>query len=362
MRRAAISTGITCASSATHRYSANKDVVKLWKAEKFEPEALMRLYVAAGARYSCSGSHHDNFHNWELPGITGGTRSRWGPNRDIVGMWRDVARAHGLRFGLSEQHRAPAPGGCRIKAQTRSGRWAGVPYDGNDPAYEDRTCQIVASRAGMRNGIPATPGGPPNGSPYCQRHDRTSMSRISCIRTAASVDTVAATAIAISTIPSAQRTAGKTEAVYTQKDRNEQVYSVASWTFERSQPPDILPRDLADRHVLGHWFYDYRATYKTAITGGVNLVDVVSKNEEHAAEHSAAADGPSTTSGLYILECMARWIAVNGEGIYGTRPWRRPRKSVAGSHRDFKEDPGPPPGRRGLPFQRQGCRGVRLPR
>src|SRR5205814_9310001 len=28
-----------------------KDVIALWKAERFEPEALMRLYVDAGARY-----------------------------------------------------------------------------------------------------------------------------------------------------------------------------------------------------------------------------------------------------------------------------------------------------------------------
>src|SRR4249920_1080006 len=38
-----------------------KDIIPLWKAEKFEPDALMDLYVAAGAKYFVSmGVHHDN--------------------------------------------------------------------------------------------------------------------------------------------------------------------------------------------------------------------------------------------------------------------------------------------------------------
>ena len=42
-----------------------KDMVKLWKAERFDPEGLMKLYVAAGARYFVAqAAHHDNFDNW----------------------------------------------------------------------------------------------------------------------------------------------------------------------------------------------------------------------------------------------------------------------------------------------------------
>jgi alpha-L-fucosidase len=77
------------------------EVQNLWKAEHWEPEALMDLYVKAGARYFVAlANHHDNldtydskFHAWNSV--------RVGPKRDIVGTWARVARARGLRFGVS---------------------------------------------------------------------------------------------------------------------------------------------------------------------------------------------------------------------------------------------------------------------
>ena len=43
-----------------------KDIIPLWKAEKFDPDALMQLYVKAGARYFVSMAvHHDNFDLWD---------------------------------------------------------------------------------------------------------------------------------------------------------------------------------------------------------------------------------------------------------------------------------------------------------
>src|SRR5579859_2267776 len=62
-----------------------KDIIPLWKAEKWEPERLMSLYKKAGAKYFVSmGSHHDNFYLWNS------TIHRWnavemGPHKDVVG-------------------------------------------------------------------------------------------------------------------------------------------------------------------------------------------------------------------------------------------------------------------------------------
>ena len=42
-----------------------KDICALWKAEKFDPEELMDLYVRAGARYFVAqATHHDHFFNY----------------------------------------------------------------------------------------------------------------------------------------------------------------------------------------------------------------------------------------------------------------------------------------------------------
>src|SRR6516165_3897081 len=42
-----------------------KDIIPLWKAEKWDPSKLMALYKKTGAKYFVSmGSHHDNFFLW----------------------------------------------------------------------------------------------------------------------------------------------------------------------------------------------------------------------------------------------------------------------------------------------------------
>src|SRR5882724_4325997 len=77
------------------------EIDNLWKAEKWDPEALMSLYQRAGAKYFVSlANHHDNFDNYNSK------HHAWnsvnvGPRRDIIGTWAKVARRHGLRFGVS---------------------------------------------------------------------------------------------------------------------------------------------------------------------------------------------------------------------------------------------------------------------
>src|ERR1700749_962953 len=80
-----------------------KDLVPLFKGEKWDPEHLMDLYQKAGAKYFVSmGVHHDNYDMWNSK-----YQPRWnsvaiGPQRDIVGGWKEAARKRGLRFGVSE--------------------------------------------------------------------------------------------------------------------------------------------------------------------------------------------------------------------------------------------------------------------
>ena len=78
-----------------------KDICHLWKAEKWDPESLIRLYRRAGAEYLVAlATHHDNFDCWNSK------HQPWncvnvGPKRDIVGTWAKAARSNGLRFGVS---------------------------------------------------------------------------------------------------------------------------------------------------------------------------------------------------------------------------------------------------------------------
>ena len=114
-----------------------KDILPLWTAEKFDPEALMDKYAAAGARYFVSmGVHHDNFDLWAS------RHHRWnaakiGPKRDIVAAWRDAARQRGLRFGVSEHLGASHNWYWPSHQSDQFWPKLGVAYDGADPQYAD---------------------------------------------------------------------------------------------------------------------------------------------------------------------------------------------------------------------------------
>ena len=114
-----------------------KDIIPLWKAERWNPEQLMALYKKAGARYFVSmGIHHDNFALWNSKS------HRWnavqmGPKKDVVGLWQKAAKQQGMPFGVSEHLGASFTWFQSAHSADKTGPMAGVPYDGNDPKYED---------------------------------------------------------------------------------------------------------------------------------------------------------------------------------------------------------------------------------
>ena len=109
-----------------------KELCRDWKTDLWDPEDLMELYIKMGARYFLAlGNHHDNFDCWDS------RYQPWnavnvGPHQDIVGIWAEVARAHGMPFGIGF-HNTPARTWGQFMpvryTSDKRGDMAGVPYD-----------------------------------------------------------------------------------------------------------------------------------------------------------------------------------------------------------------------------------------
>jgi len=299
-----------------------KDTIPLWKAELFDPKALVRLYRQAGAKYFVSmGVHCDNFDLWN-------SRRRWnsvkmGPKRDIVGEWRDAARAEGLRFGVSEHVWGSYNWWETNKGADKQGPYAGVPYDGNDPANRD---------------LYFPPHAPAHDAWAEQGNEPEEWKREWFLRAQDLIDQHqpdlyyedgaipfgrwGRSLVAHYYNQSLRWHGGHVDVVYTGKSRSECAAGTCVLDVERGVADDIEPQPFQTDTCIGGWHYNRDAAYKRPKTVIDLLVDIVSRNGSLLLNIPLPASGMLDDAELKILASITAWMKVNSEAIYATRPWK----------------------------------------
>ncbi|HTL55914.1 MAG TPA: alpha-L-fucosidase [Candidatus Limnocylindrales bacterium] len=312
-----------------------KDIIPLWKAEKWDPDRLMDLYKRAGARYFVSmGSHHDNFFLWNSK-LHKWNAVNMGPKRDVVGEWQKAARKHGMHFGVSEHLGASFTWFQDSHKSDKTGPLAGVPYDGANPQYEDLYH------------FPAEPGdtGWYSTNPRWQHMWFDEIKELvdnyhpDLLYTDGGVpfgNEVGRSLIAHLYNSDAQRHRGGPQVVYTCKQKSE-----GRWVedLERGVMPGINPNPWQTDTSIGDWFYNRNWKFRPVSWTIHMLVDIVSKNGNLLLNVVQRPDGSLNPEVEQLLHEMADWIALNGEAIYGTRPWEVYGEGpvrTKGGH--FKED------------------------
>lgn len=331
-----------------------KDVINEWKAEKWDPNALVKLYKNAGAKYFVAmANHHDNFDNYDSS-YQSWNSVRLGPKKDIIGGWVEAAKSHGLPFGVSV-HAAHAWSWYETSQRSdKSGTLAGVPYDGkltkadgkdkwwqgydpqelyaqNHPLSRDsENDHKIHQQWNWGNGVNVPD------KAYCEKFYNRTVELINKYQpdliyfddTALPLWPIhdAGLRIAAHLYNDSIKRFGKLQAVLNGKILDEQQRKCMVWDIERGSSNSIEPFVWQTDTCIGNWHYDRgvyeRDKYKSAKTVIQILVDVVSKNGNLLLNVPVRGDGSIDEKEHAIVEDIGKWMKINSEAIYGTRPWR----------------------------------------
>lgn len=314
-----------------------KDFLPMFKAERFDPAAWAHLFKKAGAKYVVPvAEHHDGFAMYDS-GLSDWTVAKMGPHRDTTGELAKAVRAEGLHFGVSSH---------RVEHNFFLGVGREISSDVNDPQY---AAFYGPAHAWLR---------PPWGVPL--NDDFTYVSSAWAddwlARSAELVEKYHPDIVYFdwwigqaSIRPNLTRFAafyynsslqsGDHVGVIDYKDYAMQDHS-GVLDLERGQLGDIRPMywqtdtSVSDKS----WGYIQNDTFKTPEFVVHQLIDIVSKNGNLLLNIGPKSDGTIPHEVQRVLLDVGEWLNVNGEAIYGTRPWRSygegPTKVAAGSFHD----------------------------
>ncbi len=294
-----------------------KDIIPLWKAERWDPEKLMKLFKKAGARYFVSmASHHDNFFLWNSK-IHKWNAVNMGPKKDVVGLWQKAAKKEGLRFGVSEHLAASYNWFQPSRGADKGGPMAGVPYDGTDPQYED-LYHTKADSSDIKNWLTNNPAW--HKEWFNDVKELIDMYHPDLLYSDSQLPfgEVGRTMLAHYYNQDFNNHA-RVDAVYTCKQP-----SMGEWAqdVERGVLDSISPFPWQTDTSIGDWYYRTGQKYRSADEIAQLLIDIVSKNGNLLINVVQTPEGDLEPDVLNIVEKIGDWTAANGEGIYATRPWK----------------------------------------
>jgi alpha-L-fucosidase len=308
-----------------------KDVINEWKAEKWDPAALVQRFKGAGAKFLLSmANHHDNFDNFNSKFQTWNSVSV-GPKKDIVGTWAKIVRENGMKLGVSV-HGARAWNWYEdSQGADKTGPLAGVPYDGKLTKADGKGLwwegldpqELYAQNHAI--------GAPPDAA-YVAKY----FNRIKDLIDSYHPDLIFfddpklplgdtglnLAAHFYNSNPSWN--GGKQQAVIIADGLSFVEQRAITNNLERNMTLDMLKTPWNKGNCLGPWHYsvaDYNKGYTKTNSWIHLLVDVVSKNGTFILAIPLPGSGELDDKASAFLDDMTHWMNVNSECIYDTRPW-----------------------------------------
>ncbi|MBN2310724.1 MAG: alpha-L-fucosidase [Candidatus Hydrogenedentes bacterium] len=304
-----------------------KDFIPMFTAEKWDPAAWAALFEDAGAKYIVMvAEHHDGFAMYDSA-YTKWNAADMGPKRDTVKELAQAVRARGLKFGASSHHA----------------------HNWNYYTFDDAFDTVDPANAGLY-GVRHEPDIPASEAFLSEWY----------ARTIEIIDKYQPDVLWFDfgfNKPEFEPWRRKVAAYYYNQGA-EWGRGVALNYKDEAFPTDAAVLDI-ERGKLGElkdffwqtdtsisvrsWGYIEPDAFRSVDSIVDDLVDIVSKNGCLLFNIGPRADGTIPDEVQERLRGVGQWLAVNGEAIYGTRPWRvfgeGPTEVTAGAFKDVSGKP-----------------------
>ena len=315
-----------------------KDFVPMFKAEHFDPAAWAKLFKDAGAKYVVPVvEHHDGFAMYDSS-LSDWTVAKMGPHRDTTGDLAKAVRAEGLHFGASShrvEHNFFLGVGRRISSDVNDPKFA----DFYGPAHNWLEAKNVTPLANDFTYVSPqwTADWLARSAEIVEKYHPDIMYFDWWIGQASVRADLARFA---AFYYNASLKFGDHVGVINFKDYAIQENS-AVLDIERGQLSDIRPLYWQTDTSISNksWGYIKDDTFKSPQFVVHQLVDIVSKNGNLLLNVGPRSDGTIPDEVQQVLLEVGSWLKINGDAIYGTRPWKvygeGPTKITAGAFHDM---------------------------
>jgi len=293
-----------------------KDLIPMFKAEKFDADAWAALFKKAGAQFAGPVAEHaDGFAMWDSD-LTDWNAAKMGPKRDIVGAMEKAVRKQGMKFIATLHHQWLYAWYPTLDPKT----------DASSPAYSD-LYGPPAPRSAF-GGSDRNPDPMPDAA-FNQRW----LSRAKEVVDKYQPDLIwfdnklhilkDQTLVDFLSHYYNSALAWNRDVVATYKHTDfHKGAGILDLERSRMSEGTDFPWLVDDSIDWGAWCNVANPNYKSTNRLIDFLVDVVSKNGCVLLNVTPTAQGEIPQPVQERLLAMGQWLDLNGEAIYETRPWK----------------------------------------